>query len=327
LPSTNEREANLVFGAFGDDGTDLAAQAVNFTIDTATGRFNGPPPPTTAVGASFVPLIPSLLPAVALSARIDSVKVRGDGAAYPGDGIAAFSCNGLANIQGLCDQYFITFTKDGVATPSSTVLNQPILNTFSDPVSVTAGAGQAAVDPDPASLQRAGVPAGFTHFNAALSLTVGRLGQWSAGENFFGRRNNANISDGGSRWFDGANETVDDPAYSIRVGHLAGVDSIYAPLSHIDQDPVTPGVQGPPSSVCMQAYLYSITPLTRQADIELTWGDGGTVASVRDITDHLNVPFAETPQASWGFVPDANGNGKIDWIDITYVEEIAQAVN
>src|SRR4029079_16084178 len=63
-----------------------------------------------------------------------------------------------------------------------------------------------------------------------------------------------------------------------------------------------------------------------QADIELTWGDGGTIASVREITSHLNVPFAETPQASYGFVPDADGNGKIDWIDINFVEEVSQAV-
>jgi hypothetical protein len=76
----------------------------------------------------------------------------------------------------------------------------------------------------------------------------------------------------------------------------------------------------------MQAYLYAITPLTRQADMEVTWGDGGTIASVRDITDHLDVPFKETPQASWGFVPDANGNGKIDWIDIAFVEEVSQAI-
>ena len=84
LPATNEREANLAFGVFGDDGTDLGAQAVNFTIDTSTGRFNGPPPPTTAVGATFQPLIRSLLPATTLSAVIDSVKCSGGWRGVPG---------------------------------------------------------------------------------------------------------------------------------------------------------------------------------------------------------------------------------------------------
>ena len=228
-------------------------------------------------------------------------------------------------------QYFITFTKDGVKSSSSTTLYQPILRVtgvFTDPVApVTAGAGQVQVDPDPASLARAGVPAGTIKFNASLSLSLSQLGQYSAGENFNGRRVLGSISPGGSRWFEGANETLDDPTYSIRVGHLSGVDSIFAPLSHIDQDPVTPGVQGLASSVCMQAFLYALAPLSRQADIELTWGDGGTIASVRDITNHVDVPFKETPQASWGFVPDANGNGKIDWLDITVWRRSAQAVN
>ena len=101
-----------------------------------------------------------------------------------------------------------------------------------------------------------------------------------------------NISPGGSRWFEGANETVDDPAYAIRVGHLTGVDTIFAPLSHIDQDPVLAGVQAPALSTCMQVFPYVAGPLGRNADIEVTWGAGGQVASVKDITDHVDVPFS-----------------------------------
>lgn len=325
---SNVALAQLSFGVFGDDNTDLSQEAVSFSIDDQTGRFNGPPPPTTAVGATFQPLVRALLPAVNLTATIDSMKIRALGAAYPGDGIAAFDCQGKDNGQGLCMQYFITFNKDGTLSSSSTVVNQPILTTtFGDPISVEAPAGQVPINPEPAALQKYGIPGGATTFNASLSLNIGQEGQWSAGENFNGRRDLGSISPGGSRWFDGANETLDDPTYSIRVGHVAGVDSIFAPLSHIDQDPVTPGVQAPAPSVCMQTFLYALAPFGRQADIELTWGDGGTIASVRDITHHIDVPFKDTPQGSWGFVPDANGNGKIDWMDITQVEEISQAVN
>lgn len=323
--ASNVALATLDFGLFGDDGTQLSGEGIEFALDPATGRFNGPPPPSTAVGAAFEPLVPALLPAINLTARIDSARMRADGEPYPGDGIAAFDCQGLSNGQGLCMQYFITFTRDGVPSSSSTVVNQPILTTvFGDPISVTAGAGQVAIDPDPAAIVRFGVPEGVTSFNASLALTVGQMGRWSGGENFNGRRDLANISPGGSRWFEGANETLDDPTYSIRVGHVNGVDSIFAPLSHIDQDPVTAGVQAPPPSTCMQVFGYAIAPFSRQADLELTWGAGGQIASVRDVTHHLAVPFKETPQAGWGIVPDGNGNGKIDWMDIGFVEDVLE---
>jgi hypothetical protein len=326
---SNVALADLTFGVFGDDGTDLTQEAVSFSIDENTGRFNGPPPPTTSIGATFQPLVRALLPAVNLTARVDSMRVRALGAAYPGDGIAAFDCQGKENGQGLCMQYFITFDKDGTISSSNTVVNQPILTpVFADPISVEAPAGQVPINPEPAALVKFGIPTGATTFNASLSLDVGQHGQWSAGENFNGRRSLNSISPGGSRWFEGANETLDDPTYSIRVGHLTGVDTILAPLSHIDQDPVTPDVQAPGLiSVCMQAYLYTITPFGRQADMEVTWGDGGAIASVRDVTHHIDIPFKETPQGSWGFVPDADGNGKIDWIDINFVEDVSQAVN
>jgi hypothetical protein len=39
------------------------------------------------------------------------------------------------------------------------------------------------------------------------------------------------------------------------------------------------------------------------------------------------VPFKATPQSSYGFVTDNNGNGRVDWLDITQVEEVAQLHN
>jgi hypothetical protein len=77
----------------------------------------------------------------------------------------------------------------------------------------------------------------------------------------------------------------------------------------------------------MQCAPYTVAALGRQADIELTWGPGGTVASVQDITNHVPVPFHEVPQASYGFISDANGNGHIDWADFELSEQVAPAVN
>ena len=146
-------------------------------------------------------------------------------------------------------------------------------------------------------------------------------------ENASSRRLLLNVSPGGSRWFDGANESVDDPTYSIRVGHLAGVDTIFAPISHTDLDPLTPGAQQAATSTHMQCSPYVTAALGVQGDIELTWGPGGTVASVHDVTNNADVAFHAVPQAGYGFIPDGNGNGVIDWVDFEYTEGIAQAVD
>jgi hypothetical protein len=69
-----------------------------------------------------------------------------------------------------------------------------------------------------------------------------------------------------------------------------------------------------------------VSALGRQGDIELTWGPGGTVASVKDITNHVDMLFHPIPQAGYGFISDGNGNGKIDWTDFEYTEGVAPAV-
>jgi hypothetical protein len=313
--ATNVALPQLTSGIFGDDGQQLDPKA-KFTIDPSTGRFNGPPPPTSALSAIFQPLVPALLPAVSLTATIDSLNVFADNGT-PAD------CNNTSNIQGNCVKYFVTFNKDGVTSQSSTVVVQPILDVAFGETETTAGLGSVAVPADPNALARFGVPAGFSQFNASVGATFSFTGRSSAGENFYGRRNSSqpNTSPGGSRWFDGANETVDDPAYGIRVGHLAGVDTIFAALPHIDADPTTPGVQaagGSGLSVCIQVTPYWIINYARQADIEVTWGANGTIAKVRDVTDHVNVPFNPTPEASYGFFGDADGNGLVDYHDFDF---------
>lgn len=313
--ATNVALPVLTSGIFGDDGQQLDPKA-KFTIDPSTGRFSGPPPPTSALSAIFQPLVPALLPAVSLTATIDSLE------AFMDNGTPA-DCNGTSNVQGNCVKYFVTFNKDGVATQSSTIVVQPILDVAFGETETTAGLGSVAVAADPAALARFGVPAGFSQFNASVGATFSFTGRSSAGENFYGRRNSTqpNTSPGGSRWFDGANETVDDPAYGIRVGHLAGVDTIFAAFPHIDADPTTAGTQaagGSGLSVCIQVTPYWIINFARQADIEVTWGAGGTIAKVRDVTDHVNVPFNPTPEASYGFFGDADGNGLVDYHDFDF---------
>ncbi len=333
------------FNIIGEDDNEIPSGTTPFTIDASTGRFPGLPPSNLQIEGQIAQTVLALatpLSGTGITATIDSVKARFNGEAYPLDNIPSFACLGLENTQGLCHEYFVTYAGPVGNVQTRTVVRVPILAIFGEPILVENRVNPGPVGLDPTTEAQFGLPAGINPPAAGLNVTVSRHGENSAGENFFGRRVGGaaagstvaalNTSPGGSRWFEGANETLDDPAYAIRVGHLTGVDSIFAPLSHIDQNPVAPNpdpvagaVQAPPASVCMQMYNYVASTFGRQADIEVVWGAGGTLASVRDLSTNVSVPFKETPQSSYGFVTDNNGNGAVDWLDIIPVEEMAQA--
>lgn len=335
--ASNVNFASLLVTTVDQDGNPLPAPGL-FTVDAATGRFSGRPPAVTGVQIQgvFAPALPALLPSLpegALRATIDSVKTRATGEPYPDDGIAAFNCAGQENFQGLCAEYFLTYVFNGARISTATPVFQPILNqSFGEPRSQATDLSGILVPFDEESAARFGVPAGFGGSDAKVSLTTGVSGESSQGENFIGRRGQGNFAPGGSRWFVGDNETVDHPTVGRRVGdrapgNITGVDSVFAPLSHIDWNPAVAGVQAPSQSVCMQIYNYGLGHVSRQADIELVWGAGGTISRVRDLTHNVDIKYASSPQASWGFVPDGNGNGRIDWADVVFLEEVLQVWN
>jgi hypothetical protein len=274
--------------------------------------------------------VEQLLPALDLEFIIDSVH-----------GITAGDrpdCVPVENVQGICAEFFVTFTRGTTSQSFSSVVPWPIWEAFGG-LDATIGEAQLGAFPvaaDSASAVNLGVPDGFAQFNAAVLGTFNRYIRYSAHEGQQSRRLRAQFSPSGSRWFEGADETLDDPAYSLRVGRLTGVDTIYAPLSHVDIDPAAPGVQnynnlfagnGNVIRTLQQCAPYSFAMLGRQADIEVTWAAGGTIASVRDVTHHVDVPFRAVPDGSYGFLNDFNGNGKIDWEDMDRVEKVAQAID
>ena len=331
--AANIQYASIASSMVGDDNAALDPTRP-WTIDANTGRFAGPPPPTGAgqFAATFAPLVPQLLPALDLAMTVDSVLPR-----TAGD----FPCGALVNTQDICYEFFVSYTRGTTKASFRTLVGWPIWEGFAANTPIDAAAtyeaqlGAFPVAADSASSARFGVPNGFSKFNAAVGASLTRYIRYSAMEGQMGRRLLGQISPGGSRWFTGADETVDHPTYSVRAGHIPGVDSIYAPLSHLDVDPTTPGVQnyspafadagGNTIRTTMQCFPYVVAALSRQADIEVTWGPGGTIASVRDVTDHVDVPFHAIPQAGYGFIGDANGNGRIDWRDFDRLEGAAQA--
>ncbi len=325
-PASNADVAQVVSGLYGDDTVALTA-AGTWTPDSATGRFTGPPPPTNALTASFAPLVPALLPALSLTITVDSL--------VPHSG-ADFACGAAENVIGVCYEAFLTVERDGQRAPAS-VLYHPSMWSglgggdvrFTYGLPITA----AAVPADSGSSARHGIPSGTVRFDAIVSADFEEYIRWSsmeghqawrAGFGFPNLGGGGGVSPGGSRWFDGADETVDHPGAGIRVGHVTGADTVWAPLNNMDTDPGTAGNQTYAQSTAMRCLPYALGGLGRQADVRLTWGAGGQVASVRDVTHHVPVIFKPTPQASYGFVGDANADGVISFTDFDHTEVVAQ---
>jgi hypothetical protein len=332
-PASNVQAAALASALSGDDGVELDPSAA-WNIDAATGRFIGSPPPTDGVEAAFAPLVPVLLPTLSLTATIDSVKARG--ASDP-------LCGGVANLSfgPACYIFYASLTRDAVTTQFVVPEPLPFWSSQGDPLNLSTTVGALPVLPDADVASRFGIPAGTGSANAAIGITShqyidfssfegqaarrGRIGNNGANPICVGTETNcpAAVSPGGSRWFSGPDETVNHPAVSIAVGHLDGVDSVWAPIHHVDQDPVTPDGQPPANSGVIQFFGYGFAGLSREADVQLTWGTGGAVASVRDVTHHVPVLFAPDLGATYGFVTDADGDGVISWEDFSYIPGVA----
>jgi hypothetical protein len=333
VTGTNVVAPQLTSSLLGQDGQPLD-QDRPFTIDAATGRFNGTPPATNGVQGAFAPLIPALLPALDVTATIDSMNVW-----YSLNPI----CNGVTNFGGggSCYIFYVTFEKDGVKTPFTTITPFPVYSSFDGIAVLEAQLGAQPVNIDPTAAAKYGIPGTVTG-NAAVGITMRQYIQFSSFEGQAARRglvgNNtaalcgtgttncsSAVSPGGSRWFEGDNETLDHPTVSGKVGSgLTGVDTVWAPIHHVDQDPTTPTVpEVPANSGLIQYFGYGWAGASREADVVLEWGAGGTV-TVTDITHNVPVPFNPHANASWGFVTDADGDGFISWVDFNYPVNVAE---
>ena len=328
-------EGSLTFGLFGSDGTALDPEAATPTLEPSTGRFTGPQAPTNGVEALFAPLIPRLLPALNLTATFDSIMTFVETAPI---------CGGLDAGLDTCTVYFVTFDRDGAKQSFVVPTVHPVWSSL-EPDGATvheAGLGAFAIEVDQGALLRYNLPGqALRTANAAVGITQEQTIDWSAVEGQGARRNRfgdnvaafcaaatncaTSVSYGGSRWFSGANETVDHPTVGIRVGAVPGADTVWAPIHHTDIDGVLPAA-GYAASTGMQYFSYFAGPLSRAADVVLTWGAGGTVESVMDLTHHVPVPFNRNAQASYGFVQDGNADGKISWQDFNFIPNVCVAL-
>jgi hypothetical protein len=73
----------------------------------------------------------------------------------------------------------------------------------------------------------------------------------------------------------------------------------------------------------VQYFGYGGAGLSREADVQLTWGAAGAITSVRDVTHHVPVSFAPDWGASYGFISDADADGTVSWEDFNYIPGMA----
>lgn len=325
---------NFVYASFtsslsGATGGTLNLEAPLPKVDAQTGIFSGPMPPANGISATFSPLVERLLPAFNLVASIDSI-IPYDYETHP------TGCPKGTNALGACWRIHMTFDRDGTKTRSVAEGWTPVWEAFGEPSMTEFPIGAAAVPPDAAAAAQFGLPATFPGFQANL---VGQFPQSILYSQFEGQANRralagATILTGwfpgermipaGSRWFSGANETTPDPTALIKVGRIAGVDSVWAPIHHT---PVTEGGAPYPGSTQMQCFGYVFAMLGRAADVRLTWGANGAVTAT-DVTHNTPVIFKPNVQVSYGFLnTDANGNGVIDWADFDHITNATVPIN
>ena len=289
---------------------------VRSRIDAATGRFNGTPPATNGVSGAFAPLIPALLPALNLTATIDSVNVW-----YSLNPI----CNGVTNFGGggSCYIFYVTFEKDGVKTPFTTVTPWPIWSSFDGIAVYEAQLGAQPVNIDPTAAAKYGIPGTVTgnaavgSHGAAVHPVLQLRGPggpprtWSATtpRPCAGRPDGLRVG-GITRWLTlvpGRQRDAGSPDRSGKVGSgLTGVDTVWAPINHVDQDPTTPTGRSRPPTADHPVFGYGWAGVSREADVVVKWGAGERSPSPTSRTT-CRCRSAPSANASYGFVTDADG--------------------
>jgi hypothetical protein len=337
LPRTdapNLADATIDVSMTGDDGVPLESPGFfDDDVDRETGIFPRAFPPTDAFSQTFAPLVPRLLPALSLGVTIDSIVARHTGnpsggqefeptasgfcagGASPGDGI-------VASPFGACWDMYLSVERDGSTTEMVATAYNPWWSSFGEPGVFSFSSWETEVGFDAEALEAFGLPGGSSR--ARLDMVVGGAIANSAAEGPQNRRFGNYHS--GARWFDGnsaegAVNSIVDPARYRRVGHLTGVDTIFAPIAYTPSGPNDPGPWNDGTvQFEKQCFSRAVAFFDRAADLVFDWRGAGRL-SVRDVTHNVDVPFSPRTGASWGFLTsDANGNGVIDWHDFNYID-------
>src|SRR5690606_5816055 len=131
---------------------------------------------------------------------------------------------------------------------------------------------------------------------------------------------------GGSRWYEGNNESTPDPTEGIyTAGSLTGV-TIFKPTPYGGTGDPAPGAMaaytdaggGTRSDLIFRRFYGSVFGVQRAADVRFYWGAAG-LDSVVDLTHDVRVSYHPHAQATYGFLTDSDGDGVLTYGDFYYI--------
>jgi hypothetical protein len=267
-------------------GVDVSTNAVDPTIDPATGRFSGKFAPADATTLDFIgQFIQNIFSGEGtISATLIGLSLGDARNGVPvGYDLDVTSATGVRDTVHLDVQQSTTIA---LATAASA------------PVPFAAADNQLAA--------RYGVPAGFVQsglVNASLTGYEGATG-WGRGcfvDGTIGDECQFN----GPRWFQGDNETKANPNSGNVAGSGDATDN-----NNAGELPGILTIQSPQSYTQMDGGYRTIDAFfgggVRAADFKVYWGDAGKVDSVIDVTHNVVVPFmADSMGGGWGFLNQA----------------------
>ncbi len=277
-------------------------------LDSSTGTFEGPAPPTNGFDLSFALYDPLLVAPGTLSARIDSI--------VPLNGFEALRGEHQQLNPGGClapasTAYFLTVTTPSGSEQRRVEIPLPFGYFAGCESSFSAEVVNVAVEADQQKAAELGVDG--DHFAGALTLNMSlpQMGDNSGAEAVTVHRLGAFEEVNQSRWFVGT-PSPRDPNDPHDAGDLAGVTAIYNMGSQYVQN------------ANLRWLVYLNSGVLRAADYEVTWGANGTIESVRDVTHNIEVPFSEHYRGSWGVRNEASGDGILSMADFWYTSPIAE---
>jgi len=272
------------------------------TID-AQGKFSGPQPPTNGLTAGDLNLAlgQAVQPGLVNVVRIDSVIPYSYGAEFY---ITTGTGNKTVIDVGEWDVVRSLSSTDttGTRAADTQVLTEGIVKI---PADTTLVSGQFTNAPVFAGSVPFELKVGPPQFNSAEA-------DWApnalTGSVFFAPTPPGSASAGGSRWFEGANESTADPTLDrLSHGALTGVE-----IGEFMAYATGIGAVG-------RRFHQATMTATRAADVQFKWTNG-QIASVTDVTHDVPVLFKPTPQASYGFLQDYDGNGRLNYDDVRHLK-------
>src|SRR6266704_689738 len=301
-PSGQEAGANITnVQLLGAAGQTLDPSAPVPDIDSATGIFSGPMPPTNGFQSSLAVFVPQIVTGGTVNVSIDSV-LPGSGAGSPGTAVAEPAI------------YYIT---GGASGQTPTHITVPLQFDCCSANTAPAERFLPVVQLDSAKSATFGGSKSYALY-ASVALSgpgAWRVTSWGRGE---ANGNPDNSSENGPRWWNGtANENTPGPNSSVCIPSFGGCTLGVIPTASVNAGRlINPGddtvrlfheLAYATETSSPGRDLEGITAgVTRAADFKVYWGAAGAIDSVIDATHHVPVPFSTKIRASWGILNDSS---------------------